>query len=47
MLEDPDSTMSLGMWVCVKFSVLWVSHDLHTAQEQQDVRGCKGQQNDL
>lgn len=43
MLEDPDSTKSLGTGVCINFSVLSASHELHTAQEQQDVKGCKGQ----
>lgn len=47
MLEDPDSTTSLGMGVRINFSVLSASHELHTAWEQQDVRGCKGQQSNL
>lgn len=46
MLEDPDST-SLGMGVHINFSTLSASHELHAAQEQQDVRGCKGQQSNL
>jgi len=47
VLEAPDFTTSLGIGVRISFSILSDSHELHTAQEQQDVRGCKGQQSNL